>query len=97
MASIRHVVDQNHNVTELHNVVVHRFFVAECEDPDIYAAQPMWEWENSEQGKFIKDCAVGTPTFHKQLNYRELTYEFVITAELPSKKLTEFYLKWGKP
>ena len=31
-------------IKEIHKIVVHKFSVGDVEDPDLYAAQPLWEW-----------------------------------------------------
>lgn len=96
MGGVRFVVDDNHNVTEIHKVVVHRFQVSEVEDPDIYAAAPIYDWEKSESGQFVMKHAIGQPVFHKNINHLTYGYEYVIVAELEKKKLSEFYLRFDK-
>lgn len=100
MASVRcqvRVENGIHIVDEIHNVVVHRFRIADVDDPDIYAAEPIWSWQQTDEGKFIMKNAIGQPKFHKQMNMEFMGYEYAITAELEKKKLSEFYLKWGNP
>lgn len=84
-------------IEEIHKVVVYRFKVSESEDPDLYASQPLWEWQNSDQGKFVMNNAVKTPIWQKQLDYASFCYNFAVVAELPKSKLSEYYLRWGKP
>lgn len=93
---MRCIVDDTGNVKELHKVVVHRFKVGDVEDPDLYAAQPLWEWQESEQGKFVMEHAIEPPIWHRHNNVMTYNLEYIIVAELESKKLSEFYLKWGK-
>jgi len=95
MAAVRFKVENN-VVKEIHKVVVHRFYLSDVEDPDLYAAQPMWDWKQSEQGKFVMEHAVGEPEWHRQISYETFGYQYAITAELEAKKLSEFYLRWGK-
>ena len=83
-------------VEELHEVVVHRFTMGDVEDPDLYAAQPLWEWQTSEQGKFVMEHANETPVWHRQADTYGYGYEYVIVAELEKKKLSEFYLRFDK-
>lgn len=85
------------DIEEIHRVVVHRFKVYQMDEPSIYAAGPMYEWQHSEQGKFVMANAEDTPAWHKQMNMTTYGYDYAIVAELESKKLSEFYLKWGKP
>ena len=92
---VRTVGDQR-IVDEIHKVVVHRFRMGDVEDPDLYAAQPLWEWQESEAGKFVMEHAVETPIWHRQADLQNYGHQYIIVAELEKKKLSEFYLKWGK-
>jgi hypothetical protein len=84
-------------VEEIHKVVVHRFRMGDVEDPDLYAAQPLYEWQESERGKFVMENAIEPPVWSKQSDFSHYGYQFVIVAELEKKKLSEYYLKWGNP
>ena len=98
MGSVRYKViekDKSQFVEEIHKVTVYRFRVGDVEDPDLYAAQPMWDWQESEQGKFVMKHAVDKPEWHRRLDAQHYGHEDAIVAELESKKLAEFYLRWG--
>jgi hypothetical protein len=98
MGSVRcqvRVVGDQHIVDEIHKVIVHRFRMGDVEDPDLYAAQPIHAWEQSDQGQFVMKHAVDTPEWHRQLDQFSYGYEYAIIAELEMKKLSEFYLRWG--
>jgi len=86
--------DGYRHVEEIHKVVVHKFSMGDVEDPDLYAAQPLWEWQESEQGKFIMEHAIETPIWHRQADPYNYGHQYVITAELEKKKLSEFYLRF---
>ena len=99
MGKVRCVVKTVGNqqiVEEIHEVVVHRFRMGDVEDPDLYAAQPLWEWQESEQGKFVMEHAVETPIWHRQADLQNYGHQYIIVAELEKKKLSEFYLKFDK-
>jgi len=83
-------------VEEIHKVVVYRFDLADVEDPDLYAAEPLIKWEHSEQGQFVMTHAVNKPEWRRHMDPMFMGYRYVITAELTMKKLAEFYLRWGK-
>jgi hypothetical protein len=83
-------------VQEIHKVVVHRFNISDVDDPEIYAAGPIFDWERSDAGAFVMKHAVEIPVFHKTIRNSTYGYEYAITAELEAKKLSEFYLRWGK-
>jgi len=96
MSSVTYKVKDNNTIQEIHKIVVHRFKVGDVEDPDMYAAQPMWEWQNTEQGKFVMENAVEQPEWKRHMDFGSYTYDYAIIAKLEKKKLSEFYLKWGK-
>ena len=81
---------------EIHKVTVHRFKLGDVEDPEIYAAEPLYLWSKTEAGKFVMDNAVNIPTYHSYPDPVGYGFQFDIVAELESKKLSEFYLRWGK-
>jgi len=95
MAAVRYKVE-NDVVKEIHKVTVHAFSVGDVEDPDIYAAEPIWKWQQTDAGKFVMEHAIETPSYHQQLDYNSFGYRYAIVAELEAKKLSEFYLRWGK-
>lgn len=88
--------DGYRHVEEIHEVVVHRFRMGDVEDPDLYAAHPLWEWQESEAGKFVMEHAVETPIWHRQADLQNYGHQYIIVAELEKKKLSEFYLKFDK-
>jgi hypothetical protein len=99
MAAVRYREVETSNtsvVEEIHKVTVYTFSVGDVEDPDIYAAEPIWKWQQSDAGKFVMEHAVETPSYHQQLDYYTYGYRYAIVAELEAKKLSEFYLRWGK-
>ena len=99
MGAVRYKVsvkDGMETVEKIHKVVVHEFRMSDVEDPDLYAAQPMWEWQESDQGKFVMKHAVDKPEWHRHVDHVTLGYRYAIIAELEAKKLSEFYLRWGK-
>jgi hypothetical protein len=82
-------------VKEIHKVVVHKFNLSDVEDPDIYAAGPIFDWERSEAGQFVMKHAVDKPEWHRHMDHMFMGYRYLIIAELEAKKLSEFYLRWG--
>jgi hypothetical protein len=94
MDKVRYTVEDD-VVKEIHKVVVHKFNLSDVEDPDIYAAGPMFDWERSEAGQFVFKYAVDKPEWHRYMDSMFMGYRYVITAELEKKKLAEFYLRWG--
>jgi hypothetical protein len=80
---------------KIHKVVVHRFTMSDVEDPDLYAGQPLWEWQESEMGKWVMAKAVDTPEWHRQTDHVNYGYQYIITAKLKDIDYTFWTLKWG--
>jgi hypothetical protein len=88
-------VDDQLVVKEIHKIVVHKFTVGDVEDPEIYAAEPMWKWQQTDQGKFVMEHAIDKPVWNRYVDYGNYGHQYAIVAELEMKKLSEFYLRWG--
>jgi hypothetical protein len=95
MDKVRYTVEDD-VVKEIHKVIVHKFNLRDVDDPDIYAAGPMFDWERSEAGQFVFKHAVDKPEWHRYMDPMWMGYRYVITAELEKKKLSEFYLRFDK-
>jgi hypothetical protein len=76
-------------------MIVHKFKMGDVEDPYLMAAAPLWEWENTEQGKWVMTHAVKQPVFYCKPNDSH-GYTVEIHAELKSKDLMYYFLKWTK-
>jgi hypothetical protein len=79
----------------IHKTVVHRFIMGDVEDPDLYAAEPLLEWQYSEMGKWIMSKAVDTPEWHRMADMMNYGYRYVVVAKLKEKDYTFWCLKWG--
>lgn len=82
-------------VHEIKTVVVHRFKMSDVEDPDLYAAQPLLEWQKSEMGQWIMERAVDTPEWHRQSSQMDWHTQYAIVAKLKDVDYTFWILKWG--
>ena len=80
-------------VEEMREVTVHTFTMGDVDDPDLYAAEPLWQWQNSEQGKWIMEYAVETPCWHRIADPMSFGYKYLITAKLCGARLTEWLLR----
>jgi len=96
MDRVRYHIRDDGSVEEIHKIVVHTFRVGDSEDPDIYAAEPILDWEKGEAGKFVMKHAVGNSiTWHRELDFVTYGHRYAIVAELPGPRATEYYLRWG--
>ena len=75
-------------------IIFHRFRMGDVEDPELYAAQPIWEWEQTEQGQWVIEH-VHEPRFFINTDPDQWGYQVDIVGEIkPGPKLTEYLLKW---
>ena len=76
-------------------VVVHNFRMGDVEDPDLYAAEPLYQWQQSEMGEWVMANAVQTPSWHRSADPYNYGYAYSIRAELSPKDYTYWWIKWG--
>ncbi len=82
-------------VEECREIVVHEFTMGDVEDPDLYAGQPLYEWQNSEFGQWCMKNAADTPTWHRHADPVTYGYRYTITAKFMGPALTEMLLRKG--
>ena len=82
-------------VEECKEVTVHTFTVGDVDDPDLYAAEPLIEWENSEAGQWVMKNAADTPTWHRMVDNISYNYKYQIRARFMGPALTEWLLRHG--
>jgi hypothetical protein len=77
------------------DVCVHTFRIGDVEDPVLYAATPLWEWQQTDSGKFIMEHAEEKPYWTSSLNHLYSAYEYKIMARLSEHNEIFWKLKWG--
>jgi hypothetical protein len=83
----------NDRVEEVREVVVHEFTMGDVEDPDLYAAEPLWKWQQSEAGQWVMTHAVETPSWYRIPDQLQYGYKYQIRAKLTGARLTEYLLR----
>ena len=74
--------------------IVHKFSVSDAEDPDIYAAGPIFDWERSEAGSWVMENAYDKPSWHRHADISTYGYKYQIRADLTDEQITFFELKF---
>ena len=82
-------------VHEIHTVKVHEFKMGDVEDPDLYAAQPLYDWQQSEIGEWVMARAVDTPEWHRTMDPVLMGHRYIIVAKLKGIDYTAWQIKWG--
>lgn len=76
-------------------IVVYEFLMGDVDDPDLYAAQPLLEWQHTESGKWVMANATKPPEWFRALDFNSYGYKYRIVADLTEKNVTYYNLKWG--
>jgi len=80
---------------KIYNIRVHEFTMGDVDDIEIYAAEPIWKWQQTDAGKWIMKHAIESPVWNKIADYNTFGHRIVITAKLKEKDYTFWQLKWG--
>lgn len=91
---IREYMKIEDKVHKIHDVTVHRFTMGDVEDPDIYAAEPIIKWQNTEQGAWVMEHAIESPIWHRMVDHTSFGYTYIIRAKLKDIDYTFYTLKW---
>lgn len=83
-------------VTVKRKIVVHTFAMGDVEDPYLYAAFPLSEWQNTEKGRWVMEHAMEPPTFYCDTDPMHFGYRVAIWAILADADITYFELKYGR-
>lgn len=72
--------------------VLYKFNMADVEDPDIYAAAPLYEWQQTPEGKWCMEYAED-PKYHIAVDDHSYGYIVTVTGTLKDKYATYYALK----
>lgn len=72
---------------------VHNFTMGDVDDPDIYAAGPIYEWQKTDKGKWVMEHCMD-PTYHIHADPTIFGFRISISAYMTGKRYTEFALKF---
>jgi len=77
-------------------ITFHSFSMGDVEDPDIFAGEPIWQWQQTEQGRWVMENAHNL-TYFRQPDPVNWGHRFLIRGEITDpRKVTEYFLRWGK-
>ena len=76
-------------------ILVATLFLGDVEDPELYAAQPIIEWERTELGQWLHEHSYEQMTFDIIADNVMFGYRINIYAWLRDEALTYYKLKWS--
>ena len=84
----------NGQIVRVSDMVVHRFHMGDVEDPVLYAAQPIYEWQQTEAGRFVMEHAMESPWWVRHMDPMDYGYQFAIVARMKESDQTFYTLKY---
>lgn len=73
----------------------HSFRMGDVDDPEIYAAQPIWEWQQTEPGQWVmNNCR--DPKYSIGPDGQSWGHRVTIYGEVEEQDATFWQLKWGQ-
>jgi hypothetical protein len=77
-------------------LTLHTFTMGDVEDPYLYAAFPIGEWQKTEHGRWVMEHAIGESTFYCKADPNTYGFRVDIVGELEEKDITYLKLRWGR-
>ena len=74
------------------HVVVYEFEMGDVADPEVYLAEPVWEWQQTPEGKQAMKYADGNLYYHINPSKHGFGYTITITGEVEGKYETLYRL-----
>ena len=74
--------------------VVHTIRMGDVEDPDLMIAQPIYEWQQTEAGKYVMKNSAPSPMWRRSFDKDSYGLTYLIFAYFTSKQLTFYRLKY---
>jgi len=79
----------------MHRVTFHSFTMGDVDDPEIYAAQPIYEWQQTEAGQWaMAHCP--DPKYSFNTDVHSWGHRVILYGELTDQDATFWKLKWGR-
>ena len=74
--------------------VVHTINMGDVEDPDLFVAEPIHAWQQTDKGKWIMENSSPVPMWKRHTNFTTYGYQYTIHAYLKPKDYTYWSLKY---
>ena len=74
--------------------VVHSIRMGDVEDPDLMVAQPIYEWQQTDAGKYIMENSQPSPMWRRGYDEMSFGHQYVILAYFTPHQLTYYKLRF---
>ena len=78
----------------MQQVIVHSIMMGDVEDPDLYVADPIYKWQQTDEGKWVMEKSVQKPMWVRNIDQNSWGYRYDIVAYLDGPDLTYWKLKY---
>lgn len=68
--------------------------LGDVDDPDLYIAQPIYDWQQTEAGKYVMKHSCPKASWHRHMDMNTYGYEYFIMAYFTPEQLTYWKLKF---
>ena len=69
--------------------------MSDVEDPEIYAAEPIWQWQQTDAGQWVMQHSQPEPHWLVGFSHLNYGYKVQIVANLSDQDVTFFQLKYA--
>lgn len=76
-------------------VIFHKFNIRATIDDDVVVAEPIYQWQQTEHGRWVMDHARDLTYHHHQSDLNHWSYDVIIRGELCDKSAVEYHLRFG--
>lgn len=77
----------------MQKITFHKFNLGDVDDVEVYAAQPIYEWLQTEAGQWVQ-ARCEDLTWHTAVDNTSFGYTVFLRGSIRDKHATEYYLKW---
>ena len=81
----------------MNKLQVYSFRLGDVEDPAVYAAEPIYRWQQTELGQWVMAHSCPEPVWTLDRDFSSFGYQVHITASLSDEDATYFLLKYNIP
>ena len=74
--------------------IVKHIRMGDVEDPDLMVSQPIYEWQQTEEGKYVMKHSVPEPMWVRGFDTNTYGYLYSIKAYLTPEQITFYKLKF---
>ena len=86
-----HISDTGEEMVSITHVV-HTIKMSDVEDPDLFVAQPIYDWQQTSAGKYVMKNSKPEPMWNRHIN--GYGYLYTITAYFTPHQLTYYKLTY---